>query len=304
MPREVLQYLEPRDGGCYLDGTVGGGGHARLILEASSPTGRLVGLDRDPDALRHAAHVLGPFADRVELRHARLADAEEVAKELGVEGFDGVLFDFGVSSWQLDAAHRGFSFRQDGPLDMRMDTTQGMTAAEVVNTCEADELAKIFREYGEERFAGRIARRIVAVRGQRLLSRTVELADLVCDAVPGGRVPGRIHPATRVFQALRIHVNGELDQVAKGIEAGFRLLKPGGRLVVITFHSLEDRIVKRYFQSLCRGCICPQGLPVCVCNRSPEAELLNRRGISGEDVDPQNPRARSAMLRAIRKMSN
>jgi len=304
MPREVLQYLEPRDGGYYLDGTVGGGGHARLILEASSPTGRLIGLDRDPDALRHAAHVLSPFGGRVELRHARLADAEAVGKEMGVVGFDGVLFDFGVSSWQLDAAHRGFSFRQDGPLDMRMDTTQGVTAAEVVNTCEADELAKIFREYGEERFAGRIARRIVAVRGQRPLSRTLELADLVCEAVPGGRVPGRIHPATRVFQALRIHVNGELDQVAKGIEAGFRLLKPGGRLVVITFHSLEDRIVKRYFQGLCRGCICPPGLPLCVCNRSPEAELLNRRGISGEDADPQNPRARSAMLRAVRKMSN
>lgn len=304
LPGETLACLAPRSGGIYLDGTVGGGGHARLILEASAPDGRLIGLDRDPDALAHAAVVLGPYGDRVILRHACFADAPAILDELGIATVDGILFDLGVSSWQLDAPQRGFSFRQDGPLDMRMDSTRGETAADIVNTRDEQELVRIFREYGEERFSGRIARQIVRLRQEHPFTRTLELAELVRDAVPGGHVPARIHPATRVFQALRIEVNGELRQVREGMANAFNRLSIGGRLAVIAFHSLEDRIVKQAFAELSKGCICPPRLPLCVCGRSPEGELITRRGIRGAADDSENPRARSAVLRAIRKLRN
>lgn len=302
LPHEVIACLSPHAGGVYLDGTVGGGGHARLILEASAPDGRLIGLDRDPDALHQAEKILAPFGERATLKQACFAEAAEVLAGMGLDAVDGILFDLGVSSWQLDAPHRGFSFRADGPLDMRMDPTRGASAADIVNTLDEAALVQIFREYGEERFSGRIARRIVMERAQRPLTRTIELAKLVCDAVPGGHIPGRIHPATRVFQALRIYVNAELEQVSQGIVTAFRLLRPGGRLAVISFHSLEDRIVKRYFQSLAQGCQCPPGLPVCICGHEPEVNLLTRRGIRGADADSDNPRARSAVLRAIQKI--
>lgn len=302
LPQEVLSCLAPHDHGIYLDGTVGGGGHARLILQASAPNGRLIGLDRDLDALQHAAGVLAPFGERVLLRHACLADAESVLREAGIDAVDGILFDLGVSSWQLDAAHRGFSFRQEGPLDMRMDTSRGETAADVVNRYDEADLVRIFREYGEERWAGRIARRIVKVRAETPILRTLELAELVCDVVPKGHVPGRIHPATRIFQALRIQVNGELDQVERGIRTAFQLLRPGGRLAVIAFHSLEDRIVKRFFQGLIKSCTCPIGLPLCICGTKPQATLLTRKGIRGAEADAENPRARSAVLRAVEKL--
>lgn len=300
MPAEVLELLAPRPGGIYLDGTVGGGGHSRLILEASSPDGRLIGLDRDPQALAKAGEVLAPFGGRAVLRHGNFSAAADILAALGVEGLDGMLLDLGVSSHQLDAPERGFSFRADAPLDMRMDPTVGATAAEVLNSAEADELVRIFREYGEERWAGRIARRIVATRQQHPLETTRQLAELVRDAVPGGRVPARIHPATRVFQALRIHVNRELEHVSRGVAQGIDLLKPGGRLVVISFHSLEDRIVKRIFREESRGCVCPPRLPVCVCNQVPKVEVLTRRALRAapEEVDT-NPRARSAVLRAV-----
>lgn len=302
LPEETIACIAPRAGEIYLDGTVGGGGHARLILEASSPSGRLIGLDRDPDALRHAAKVLAPYGERVSLHHACFADAATILDELGVNEVDGFLFDLGVSSWQLDSADRGFSFRQNGPLDMRMDSTRGESAADIINRRDESELVRIFREFGEERFSGRIARNIVGRRKETPFTRTTELAELVCDVVPGGRVPARIHPATRIFQALRIEVNGELEQVKIGIEKAFLRLKSGGRLVIISFHSLEDRIVKQAFVELSKGCNCPPKLPMCVCGRVPAAELLTRRGIQGSVADSDNPRARSAVLRAIRKL--
>jgi 16S rRNA (cytosine1402-N4)-methyltransferase len=304
MPGEVLELLQPRSGGLYLDGTVGGGGHARLLLEASAPDGQLVGLDRDPAALAKAAATLRPYGGRVHLEHANFVDAGEVMARLGISGFDGILLDLGVSSHQLDTAERGFSFRQDAPLDMRMDPTQGQTAAELLASATAEELRQIFRDYGEERFAGRIARKIVERRATAPLLRTVDLAELVRDAVPGGRVPARIHPATRVFQALRIAVNGELDHVSRGVAGAIDLLHSGGRLAVISFHSLEDRIVKRLFLEEAKGCICPPRLPVCQCGHLPQVELLTRKGLRAGEVElDANPRARSAVLRGVRRIN-
>lgn len=303
MPDEVLHYLQPRDGELYLDGTLGAGGHSRLILEACAPSGRLIGLDRDPQALAKAAEVLAKFGDRAQLHHANFSEANQVLAKLGEPALDGLLLDLGVSSWQLDAPQRGFSFRSEAPLDMRMDQTTGVTAAEVLNSCDAPELTRIFREYGEERYAGRIARKIERERQQAPLETTRQLAELVRGAVPGGFVPGRIHPATRVFQALRIHVNQELDHVAKGLEQGLELLRGGGRMVIISFHSLEDRLVKQFFAAQARSCICPPRLPICNCGHQPTVEVLTRKGVrAGEDEVNANPRARSAVLRAIRRI--
>jgi len=303
MPREVLSYLRPQAGGIYLDGTLGGGGHARQILEASAPDGILIGLDRDSAALEKAAEVLAPFGDRVKLRHAAFADAERELAELGIDGLDGMLLDLGVSSHQLDTPERGFSFRDDGPLDMRMDRSAGETAAEVVNALDEFELARIFRDYGEERWARKIARRICQRRHEQPFETTAELAELIRETVPGGRQPARIHPATRVFEALRIFVNDELEQVRRGVEIGLRLLHPGGRLVVISFHSLEDRIVKHMFRDAAMGCVCPPKLPICQCGRQPEVEILTRRAIRPDaDEIAQNQRSRSAILRAVRKL--
>jgi 16S rRNA (cytosine1402-N4)-methyltransferase len=302
MPAEVLAALQPRPGGLYLDGTVGGGGHSRLILEASTPDGRLIGLDRDPEALRRAGRVLAPFGHRVTLLKRNFSEAPQVLAELGLDGLDGMLLDLGVSSFQLDTVERGFSFREEAPLDMRMDPAAGTTAADVVNTLEAETLARIFREFGEERWAGRIARRIVKVRREAPLTTTRQLAELVRQVVPGGKAPARIHPATRVFQALRIFVNDELEHVASGVSRAIELLKPGGILVVISFHSLEDRIVKRIFQQEAKGCVCPPRLPVCTCGRVPAIDLLARKGVRpGEEEVDANPRARSAILRAVRR---
>lgn len=303
MPDEVLQYLQPRAEQLYLDGTVGAGGHSRLILEASAPSGRVIGLDRDPEALAKATEVLAGFGDRVRLRHGNFSAAAQVLAELGESGLDGLLLDLGVSSYQLDAPQRGFSFRSEAPLDMRMDQTIGVTAAEVLNSCDAVELTRIFREYGEERYAGRIARRIERERQSAPLETTRQLAELVRGAVPGGFVPGRIHPATRVFQALRIHVNQELDHVAKGLEQGLELLRIGGRMVIISFHSLEDRLVKQFFAAQARSCICPPRLPLCNCGHQARVEVLTRKGVrAGEAEVNANPRARSAVLRAIRRI--
>jgi 16S rRNA (cytosine1402-N4)-methyltransferase len=299
MPEEVLEWLQPRAGGMYLDGTLGAGGHARLVLEAA-PGSRLIGLDRDPSALDKAREVLAPFGERVSLHHRTFDQAGAVLADLGIEALDGMLLDLGVSSHQLDTPERGFSFRHDAPLDMRMNPTVGETAADVVNQREAQELSRIFFQYGEERYARRIARRIVERRQQQPLTRTGELAELVRDAIPGGRRPSRIHPATRVFQALRIQVNQELEQVETGVARAIDLLRPGGRLVVISFHSLEDRIVKTLFREQARGCVCPPKLPICRCNQQPKVKLLTRRGIRATPAEiEKNARSRSAVLRAI-----
>ncbi len=301
MPQEVLQWLAPRSEGWYLDGTLGGAGHARLILDAA-PGARLIGLDRDPAALAAAGKVLAPYAERISLNHATFDQAAAVVRGLGLSGIDGMLLDLGVSSHQLDTPERGFSFRFDAPLDMRMNPTAGLTAADILNTWEEDELVKIFFEYGEERFSRRIVRAILSRRVQEPLLRTGELAELVRDNVPGGRRPSRIHPATRVFQALRIAVNDELGQVERGVLAGIELLNPGGRLVVISFHSLEDRIVKRLFRDKAKGCICPPRLPICQCNIIPEVKVLTRKGVKASEAEIEmNVRARSAVLRAVER---
>ena len=301
MPEEVLRWLQPHENGIYLDGTTGGGGHSRLILEFA-PGCRLVGLDRDPAALQKAAEVLSPFGDRVSLQHATFDQADSVLQQLGIDRLDGMLLDLGVSSHQLDTPERGFSFRHDAPLDMRMNPQVGETAADIVNQADEAELLRIFFEYGEERFSRRIVRKIIAQRSEEPITRTAQLAQLVRSAVPGGNKPSRIHPATRVFQALRIQVNAELEQVKNGVAAGIDLLKPGGRLVVISFHSLEDRIVKRLFRERAAGCICPPRLPVCLCNKQPEVKLLTRKGIRASDAEIEvNNRSRSAILRAVER---
>jgi 16S rRNA (cytosine1402-N4)-methyltransferase len=301
MPDEVLHWLQPQAGGLYLDGTLGGAGHARLILESAADI-RLIGLDRDPSALQAAGKVLEPFVDQVSLHHTTFDCAAEVLAQLGCGQLDGMLLDLGVSSHQLDTAERGFSFRQDAPLDMRMDPTVGTTAADFLQQSAEAELMRVFFEYGEERFSRRIARKIVARRDEKPLETTRQLAELVRDTVPGGHRPSRIHPATRVFQALRIQVNDELGQVERGVDRAVDLLKPGGRLVVISFHSLEDRIVKRLFLDRAKGCICPPRLPVCHCNKVPDVKLLTRRGVKATDVEiERNARSRSAILRAVER---
>jgi len=301
MPEEVLHWLQPMPGGTYLDGTLGGAGHSRLILEAAAGS-RLVGLDRDPAALQEAAEILAPYGERVSLHHATFDQAGQVLEQLGIDSLDGMLLDLGVSSHQLDTPERGFSFRHDAPLDMRMNPTTGITAADVVNQTEEAELVRIFFAYGEERYSRRIVRKIIAQRQETALTTTLELAELVRGAIPGGQRPSRIHPATRVFQALRIYVNDELGQVERGVEAAISLLKPGGRLVVISFHSLEDRIVKHLFRDKAKGCICPPRLPVCQCHHTPDVKLLTRKGIRAGNVEvDQNVRSRSAILRAVER---
>lgn len=301
MADEVLYWLQPKSGGIYLDGTVGGAGHSRLILESAADS-QLIGLDRDPAALQKAGQVLQPFAERVSLHHANFDQAAEVLELLGIAALDGMLLDLGVSSHQLDTPERGFSFRQDAPLDMRMNPLVGETAADLVNQADEKELVRIFFEYGEERYSRRIVRAILRQREKKAIERTMELAQLIRDAIPGGQRPTRIHPATRVFQALRIQVNDELGQVARGLEVGISLLKPGGRFVVISFHSLEDRIVKRLFRDKAKGCICPPKLPVCQCKQTPEVKVLTRKGVKAGAVEvEQNIRSRSAVLRAIER---
>ena len=301
MPEEVLHWLRPEANGSYLDGTLGGGGHARLILDAAKGC-RLIGLDRDPAALQQAAKVLAAFGERVSLHHATFDQAGRILRQLEIDFLDGMLLDLGVSSYQLDTPERGFSFRQDAPLDMRMDPSGGMTAADVVNQADEAELARIFFEYGEERYSRRIARKIVEQRQQEPIGTTAQLAQLVRRCIPGGNRPSRIHPATRVFQALRIHVNDELGQVRRGVEAGIHLLRPGGRMVVISFHSLEDRIVKQLFRDKAKDCVCPPQLPVCHCDTRPLVKILTRKGVRAEQAEiERNIRSRSAVLRAVER---
>ena len=302
MPDETLHFLAPRSGGVYVDGTLGGGGHSRLILEASSPDGILYAFDRDRAALAAAGKRLAGFGARFRPVHGNFADMAELLSVAGVTGIDGFLFDLGVSSHQIDTADRGFSFQVDAPLDMRMDSGAGPTAADLVNGMPEAELARIIREYGEERWALRIARFIVAARAEDPVSTTFRLVDLVKGAIPRGAWEERIHPATRTFQALRIAVNDELGSLERGLAAGISLLKAGGRGVVISFHSLEDRIVKHCFRERARGCICPKELPLCACSHVPEVSILTTRAARPcEEETAANPRSRSARLRAMEK---
>lgn len=304
MPAEVLFLLSPRQGRVYVDGTLGGAGHARMILEASTPDGVLVGFDRDPEALAAARERLASYGDRVKLIRSNFASMGELLALLGINAIDGFLLDLGVSSHQLDTAERGFSFQVDAPLDMRMDPETGATAADLVNELSLDELTRIVREYGEERWAKRIASFIVKAREQHgAIESTLQLVDCVKGAIPRGAWEERIHPATRTFQALRIAVNDELGSLERGLEAGIDLLAPGGRGVVISFHSLEDRIVKTVFRRYAQGCTCPKMLPRCVCGNKPRVRILTTKPVmAGEDEVAANPRARSAKVRAVEKL--
>jgi 16S rRNA (cytosine1402-N4)-methyltransferase len=303
LPEEVLRFLAPRPGGVYVDGTVGGGGHARQVLDASAPDGRLIGIDRDRDALAATARRLAGYGERATLCQGNFADLAHILAGCGVEAIDGFLADLGVSSHQLDTAERGFSFQQDAPLDMRMDRSNGVTAADLVNSLPEAELVRIIREYGEERWAARIAAFIVRERGTAPIETTARLVDIIKGAIPKAKWEERLHPATRTFQALRIAVNEELESVSRGLAAAVRFLRPGGRIAVISFHSLEDRIVKQAFRGLTGGCTCPKGLAVCVCGNAPTLKILTGKPVMAtEEEIERNPRARSARLRVAEKL--
>ena len=296
--QEVLDHLGPRAGGLYIDGTLGAGGHSEALLERSAPDGKLLGFDRDPEALAFAVRRLARFGERFTAVLGSFGSLEVAAPERGFSKVDGILFDFGLSSRQLEDGQRGFSFLKEGPLDMRFDPRSGETAADLINNLDAVELASIFWRYGEERNSRRIARLIVA---NRPLYSTTELATLI-ERESGHRgKPGR-HPATKVFQALRIAVNGELEEIESGLAAALGLLKPGGRVAVISFHSLEDRLVKQFFREAARDCICPPGQPVCTCGAQAKLRLVVRKAIKASAGEiAGNPRSRSARLRVAEK---
>jgi 16S rRNA (cytosine1402-N4)-methyltransferase len=305
MPAEVLAALAPAAGSLQIDATVGGGGHTERILEAASPGGRVLGLDADALAIERVRARLARFGDRLVLRRANFRELAAVAPSAGFGAVDGALFDLGLSSYQLADRDRGFGFRAGGPLDMRFDTTRGVPASELLATLSADELAALFRKYGEEPAAWRIAKAIVAARSTAPVQTAEDLAALIERTVPGNpRVRRRIHPATRVFQALRIAVNEELDALEEGLAAAVGLLRPGGRLVVLSYHSLEDRIVKRFLAAERRGCTCPPQAPVCVCGKAPRLRLVTKPSeVPTEEEITANPRARSARLRAAERLA-
>jgi len=302
LPNEVIHYLALKPGGIYLDGTLGGAGHATLILE-NAPAAMLIGIDRDQEALAVAGERLAVYGDRVRLLHGDFAAVADHLSSLGITGLDGFILDLGVSSHQLDTKERGFSFQQDAMLDMRMDTSSGETAADLVNRLPEQELERILLEYGEERWAKRIASFIANERAEAPITTTFRLVDIIKGAVPKAKWDERIHPATRTFQALRIAVNSELDSLEQGMRAAIDLLKPGGRGVIISFHSLEDRIVKHIFREYAEGCTCPRQLPVCVCGKQPRVKVLTGRPVTATETETNdNPRARSAKLRAVEKL--
>lgn len=296
--QETIQYLAPTSPRRYLDGTAGAGGHSEGILEASSPYGELLALDLDPQAVALTQKRLARFGNRAKVLHGSYLESATHLAEAGWDGVDGILMDLGVSSMQLDQAGRGFSFRQDAPLDMRFDPTSGPTAADLVNTLDEVTLADIIWRYGEERFSRRIARQIVRARP---IYTTSELANLVRSAI--GRTREKQDPATRTFQALRIKVNEELQTVEQAIPGLLELLKPGGRLAVISFHSLEDRLVKQAFKRESVDCICPPEQPICTCGHKATIRILTPRPIvPGEEERQENPRARSSKLRVAEKL--
>lgn len=298
---ECIEGLNIKPDGIYVDGTLGGAGHSYHIAERLT-TGRLIGIDRDPVALKAAGERLAPFADRVTLVHSNFCRMGQVLQELGISGVDGILLDLGVSSPQLDDGSRGFSYMTDAPLDMRMDNGDALSADTVVNTWSYEELKRILYDYGEERYAPAIAAAIVRKREISPIRTTLELVDVIRSAMPPAALREKQHPAKRTFQAIRIAVNDELNSVSKAMDAAIPCLNPGGRLAVITFHSLEDRIVKNAMAAAAKGCICPPEFPVCVCGRKPQVTVLTRKPIvSGEEELERNPRARSAKLRICEK---
>lgn len=297
---EALELLNCKPGDIVVDGTLGGGGHARGILERIAPEGMLIGVDRDPQALKYATHRLSEFGDSFMGIHGNFAHIDSILRDLDIDNIDAMILDIGVSSPQLDNAERGFTYREDVPLDMRMNPEQDFSAHDVVNNYSQKELTEIISSYGEERWASRIAEFIVR---DRQIDTTGELVDTIKAAIPAGARRNGPHPAKRTFQAIRIEVNGELDALTQGIDRGIDVLKPGGRLCIISFHSLEDRIVKRAFKKMEDPCICAKDAPICVCGLEPKVKVLTRKPIMANKGElAENPRARSARLRACEKL--
>ena len=299
---ECIEALAIKENGIYVDGTAGGGGHSYEIAKRLGG-GMLIAIDQDAAAIEAATNRLAPFGDRVKVVRYNFSNLASVCESLGVAKIDGLLLDLGVSSYQLDTAERGFSYMADAPLDMRMDKRAALDACRVVNEYSEAELKRIFWEYGEERFSGRIAARIVAQRNQQPILTTGELVQIIRSAIPAGMREGGSHPAKRTFQAIRIEVNKELNVIAPAIDSAVKLLDEGGRIAIITFHSLEDRIVKQKFAELASGCTCPKDFPVCVCGKRPELRLVNRKPIlpTAEEL-AENPRSHSAKLRVAEKL--
>ncbi len=306
MVREVTDLLLPDRGGVFVDGTLGGGGHSEAILKLLPETGRLIGIDRDETALTAASDRLRPFADRFIPLHGNFFHMKTLLQQRGVAKVNGILLDLGVSSYQLDEPSRGFSYKAEAPLDMRMDQSAALTARDVVNGYPEKELIRIFRDYGEERFSPQIARRIVERRSEKPLETTTELADLIAGAIPSRfRYKEQQHPARRCFQAVRIEVNGELQGLREAIDSCIDLLFPGGRMVVLTFHSLEDRIVKTAFRTAENPCVCPPKSPQCVCGRTPYGRILTRHPLTAsEEEQRQNSRSACCKLRALEKLQS
>jgi len=299
---ECIEALAIRPDGIYVDGTLGGAGHASEVARRLT-TGRLIGIDRDPEALAAAEKRLAPCMDRVRLVHANFREMDQALKQLDISGVDGILLDLGVSSPQLDETRRGFSYMADAPLDMRMNEEDPLDAGQIVNTWPYEELKRIFYDYGEERYAPQVASAICRRREEKPIETTLELAQLIRSAMPPSALREKQHPAKRCFQAIRIAVNDELGAVEEVMGKAVGLLNPGGRLAVITFHSLEDRIVKNAMAAAAKGCICPPEFPVCVCGRTPRVRLITRKPIvSGNEELERNPRARSAKLRVCEKL--
>lgn len=297
---ETIDALNIKPDGIYVDGTAGGGGHSSEILKRLSPKGRLISIDQDPDAIEAVTERFKDYKNSI-ICKGNFSDVVSIVNSLGIESIDGIMLDIGVSSRQLDTPERGFSFHYDAPLDMRMSQS-GASAYDLVNQLSYEQLVKIISRYGEERFAKQITRAIIREREKQPIATTLQLAEIIKTAVPAAkRREG--HPARQTFQALRIAVNGELDRLEEGLQGGFELLKPGGRMAVITFHSLEDRIVKRAMAKWCTGCTCPKDFPVCVCGNKPKAELALRKPAEASEKElSENPRARSARLRAVTKL--
>ena len=299
---ECIEGLAIKPDGIYVDGTLGGAGHSSRIA-AQLTTGRLIGIDRDPVALKAAGERLKPYGDRVTLVHSNFCEIKQVLQDLNIDGVDGILLDLGVSSPQLDDGERGFSYMADAPLDMRMNCQDSLTAHTVVNTWPQEELKRILYTYGEERYAPQIAAAICRRRAERPIETTLELVDIIRSAMPAAALREKQHPAKRSFQAIRIAVNDELGSVEKVMQEAIPALNPGGRLAIITFHSLEDRIVKQGMAEAAKGCTCPPNFPVCVCGKKPRVKIISRKPItSTEEELERNPRARSAKLRVCEKI--
>ena len=300
---ECIEGIDIKPNGIYVDGTAGGGGHSFHIASALGAEGKLIAIDRDAAAIKAAGQRLAPFGDRVTLVRNNFSEVGDVCAELGIEKIDGILMDLGVSSYQLDTPERGFSYNADAPLDMRMDDRNPLDAAAVVNTYSEERLREIIYGYVEEKFGGRIAAEIVKYRSKKAIETTGELVDIIKGAMPSAAKQGGHHPAKRTFQAIRIEVNGELDAITPAINSAVDLLSKGGRIAIITFHSLEDRIVKQAFASLASGCTCPRNFPVCVCGNKPKVKIITRKPILPSEKElEENPRSRSAKLRVAEKI--